>query len=656
MAQIRDLNRPIGTRRPLVTTAATVAAAVCALGFAPVAQASPVAAGGRVPITSDSELVPAGATDEGAASPAGALSVRVYLNGRNPAGLRQLARQVSTPGNPHYRHFLTPAQYTASYGPTARQTAAVVSWLRASGLTVTSTDSHYVAASGDQASVERAVGARMHLFRLNGTSLRAPAGRLSVPQTVAGDVLSISGLSTPTSAVRPASARPVPVTAAASATCSSSFGANPATTLPTAYGAVQPWQSCGYLPSQLRSGYGVTPTGLTGAGTRVAVVGAYASATIAADAATYASLHGEQAWADGQLTQVVPDGLPAQPSSWGMEEALDVEAVHAMAPGADVVYVAAPDTEDDSFVDAVSRIVDGHLADIVSNSWVLGADTGVPSAITKAFEQDFMQGAVEGIGFLFASGDTGSQAASADGTGPLQTATEYPASDPWVTAVGGTTLAVGADGQYGWETGWETDYAQLSADGTTWVDAPGTFSNGSGGGPSSLFTRPPYQRSAIPTTPSSSSGGAARRMVPDVAMDADPVTGMLVGQTFTVPGGSVFAQYASGGSSLAAPLFAGIQALAQQRAGSPLGFANPVIYQAAAAGAFRDVTGTPSAAPTPPAAVHTVTSISPTGTISTSNVLATFGRAQDAGLSVTTGYDDVTGLGTPTESYFNQVH
>jgi subtilase family serine protease len=136
-------------------------------------------------------------------------------------------------------------------------------------------------------------------------------------------------------------------------------------------------------------------------------------------------------------------------------------------------------------------------------------------------------------------------------------------------------------------------------------------------------------------------------------MDADPVTGMLVGQTFTLPTASVYVEFASGGTSLAAPLFAGIEAQAEQKAGHPLGFTNPAIYQAAARGGFRDVTDTPPGVTPPPAAVHTVISVSPTGTISTSFVLATFGRAQDTGLATTTGYDDVTGVGSPTSRTIN---
>ncbi|MGW1022924.1 S53 family peptidase [Streptomyces sp. NPDC002577] len=649
-------SRRPGRGRRLPAAAAALTVALVALGTAPQALAATAPAGDRVPLASDTGRAPAGAVDEGAASASGKVSLRVYLNGRDPAGLRALAREVSTPGDAHYRHFLTPAQFRSAYAPTAGQRAAVSAWLRSCGFDVDGGTGHYVSASGSPAAVDCAVGASLHRYRWHGRSLSALAGPARLPRSVATDVLSISGLSSLSPTVSPASGESATVTPASSATCSSSYGANPATALPPAYGTTQPYQVCGYLPSQLRGAYGVTPTGLTGTGTKVAVIGAYASTTVASDAQTYASRHGEQAWASGQFTQDVPDGLAAQPMDWGMEEIMDVEAVHAIAPAAGVEYVAAADATDASFVDAVSRIVDAHLADVVSNSWVIGADTGIPSATVSAFDQLFQQGAVEGIGFVFASGDHGSQAASQDGTGPLTTATEYPASDSWVTAAGGTSLAVDANGQYQWETGWESDYASLSADGTSWASLPGAYAGGAGGGPSALFTRPSYQQQLIPGS-AFTSNGTRRRVVPDVAMDADPVTGMLVGQTYTLPNGAGgYVEYASGGTSLAAPLFAGIQALAQQRAGRPLGFANPVIYQAAEDGAFRDVTDQPAGAPKPPAAVHTVLTADSTGTVTTNYVLATFGRSQDTGLATTAAYDDVTGVGSPTAAYFNHIH
>jgi subtilase family serine protease len=647
MVHIRDLSRRAKWLAASAPAAAAIAVVTALTGAAAPSAAAAGQPASRVPLPSASQLVPSGATDTGSVPSSQTAAIRVYLAGRDPAGLRALAAQVSTPGAAQYGRYLTPAQYAARFGPTARQVASVSSWLAGCGMQVTTVTQQFVGATGNQSAVSCVTGAQMHSFRWQGKPMWALAGHPSMPGAVASDVLSVTGLSSLTPTAKPAAATPATtqLPAATSATCSAYFGATPASTLPAAYGAVQPWHVCGYTPSQMRSAYGAGATGLTGQGTTVAIVDVGASATMSADAQKFASLNGGQPWAAGQYTEVVPAGLPAQPLSWTEEEATDVEAVHTMAPSANVVYVAAAGTADTDFLDALAGIVNNHLADIVSGSWVLGADTGIPAATVAAFELEFLQGAVEGIGFIFASGDTGSQASSQDGSGPLVTATQYPASDPLVTAVGGTTLAIGSSGQYSWEAGWETDFAQLSADGTSWAGLPGSFANGSGGGESGLFPMPPWQRALV------GSKFGNHRVVPDVAMDADQVTGMLVGLSFPLPTGPAYVQFASGGTSQATPLFAGMQALAQQHAGHPLGLANPVIYAAARTGAFHDVTDAPAGQPSPLAAAYIVTTVSSTGTLSQTDVMATFGQSASAGLATTPGFDDVTGVGSPTAGY-----
>ena len=135
-----------------------------------------------------------------------------------------------------------------------------------------------------------------------------------------------------------------------------------------------------------------------------------------------------------------------------------------MAPGADIAYVGADCGNDPApLLDALTRIVDRHLADIVSDSWFLGTEAQLTPDIVTAFQQVFEQGAIEGIGFYFSSGDSGDWSAQ---TPDHQPAVQFPASDPWVTSVGGTSLAVGRDRQYEWETGAGSDLAPLSAGGT----------------------------------------------------------------------------------------------------------------------------------------------------------------------------------------------
>ena len=131
---------------------------------------------------------------------------------------------------------------------------------------------------------------------------------------------------------------------------------------------------------------------------------------------------------------------------------------------------------------------------------------------------------MQGIGFMFSSGDDGDEFLA---SGRVQT--DFPTSDPWVTAVGGTSTAIGAGGELLWQTGWGTNKYDLSANGKGWVPSfTPPFLYGSGGGFSTLFNRPAYQDGVVHEA-------APGRAVPDVALDGDPTTGMLVGETQVFP-------------------------------------------------------------------------------------------------------------------------
>ena len=168
---------------------------------------------------------------------------------------------------------------------------------------------------------------------------------------------------------------------------------------------------------------------------------------------------------------------------------------------------------------------------------------------------------------------------------------DWPASSPWVTAVGGTSLGVNATNDRQFEFGWQTGKITLDTSTTpaTWPTKI-TYNGGAGGGTSRLFAQPSYQAGVVPSTISQTYGGAAMRAVPDVAAVADPNTGMLVGQTQTqADGTSGFSFYRIGGTSLASPLYAGMFALAVQNHGE-YGLANPALYSTRATS--KDITKT----------------------------------------------------------------
>jgi subtilase family serine protease len=225
-----------------------------------------------------------------------------------------------------------------------------------------------------------------------------------------------------------------------------------------------------------------------------------------------------------------------------------------------------------------------------------------------------------------------------------------PASLPWVTAVGGTSLATDKNGDYRFETGWGTDTAKLAKDGRSWAKLPGTFTGGAGGGTSGRVDEPFYQYNVVPSKLARARGGR-HRVVPDIAAVADSATGFLVGQTETWPDHTVrYGEYRIGGTSLATPVIAAIQALAQQaRGGLPLGFANPALYARYGTPAFHDVTDTPLGAGTTLAMVRKDFHNSANAADGIDTTLRTMGH--DSSLSAVTGFDNVTGLGTPAAKY-----
>ncbi|MFD8812423.1 protease pro-enzyme activation domain-containing protein, partial [Streptomyces sp. NPDC059627] len=435
--------------------------------------------------------------DKGATSDSTQLNARVYLAGQDAKGLAAYAKAVSDPSSPLYGKYLTAKQAQARYGATAAQVKAVKSWLTAAGLKVTEVTQHYIAVSGDVSAAEKAFGTQLHNYAKGSKTYRAPTQTASVPAAVSDAVLTVTGLDNAPHTATHDDTLPAPSTVFKNAgPFSSYYGSNTATTLPDAYGSKIPYAVEGYTGKQLRAAYGAGK--YTGKGAKVAIIDAYASPTIAYDAGTYAKNHGDAAWKTSQLNQVLPseythvDDPICAASSWYGEESLDVEAVHAVAPAADVTYVAAASCYGDDLLDALSKVVDNHLADIVSNSWG-GLEDGETTDDAAALDQVFQLGAVQGIGFYFATGDSGDFAAA---TGTKQVVS--PGNSAWVTAVGGTSLAVGKGDKYLWETGWGTEKAALSADGNSWTGFPGAFTSGAGGGTSKTVSEPYYQKGVVP--------------------------------------------------------------------------------------------------------------------------------------------------------------
>ena len=623
----------------LIATTTLVAAAIAGAGPAQAADH------GTRAIPHTKPMWTAKARHLGAAGSKTSVHARVYLAPQGGiAALKAAAVAVSTPGSASYHQFLSPAQYRATYAPTGADVSAVRSWLTGAGLHVdgVAAGNRYLSVSGTVRGAEKAFSTQIGRFVHNGRKVQAPTTALAAPAALASKVLTVTGIDTTPHLTAPKKSDSAQATLPAAFVnarpCSTFYGQVPATAqadgttpLPTFNGATLPYAVCGYTGPQFRGAY-EGATALDGHGVTVAITDAYASTTMAADAATYAARNGDAAYAGGQYTEVVAPRFThtheCDPAGWSGEQSLDVEAVHAMAQGANIRYYGAASCYDSDLLDTLGQVVDENIAKLVTNSWG-DLDSNETADSIAAYEQVFLQGAVQGISFMFSSGDDGDELAN---SGTVQT--DYPASDPYVTAVGGTSTAIAQANSLSWQTGWGTEKYTLSADGASWTSVGYLY--GAGGGYSSLFPKPAYQ----------SGVSGSQRAVPDVAMDADPTTGMLVGQTQLFPKRVVqYGEYRIGGTSLASPLFAGMTALALQDHPAGQGMLNPAIYGAAKA--FTDVKG--PGPDTGNVRVDYANGVDQSGGLLYS--VRTFD--QDSSLTVTRGWDDVTGLGSPNTAWFN---
>jgi subtilase family serine protease len=420
-----------------------------------------------------------------------------------------------------------------------------------------------------------------------------------------------------------------------------------------------------FNPASTHAAYNVGPlysAGFDGHGITIAIVDSYGSDTMAHDLHVY-----DQAWGlppmCGEEGVTCTPGMPtfstlslqgspatkAPPpkskgtgqedkSAWALEVALDVESAHAMAPGANILLVTTPTAETlgvqglPQMMNAEQYVVDHHLAQVVTQSFGTAEEAFGSSQSLLNLRHAFVSAAANHVTVLASSGDGGSAnvrkspvgGPNAQPTFPFPTV-GWPASDPLVTGVGGTYLCTDATAT----SGRILDNVHPPVN----CQAPNTQAEvgwiGSGGGFSHVFARPDYQ-STLPA--GSTPIPATTRGVPDVALQASARTGQLIylslppdGQSGLICGSSPCSTgwYDVGGTSASSPQWAGLVAIADQINGGGLGFINPALYRlatnpAAYASDFFDVTtGTNQADPSVP------------------------------GFPATTGWDPVTGLGTP---------
>jgi subtilase family serine protease len=619
------------------------------------------------------------ATRTGAPAPSTKLQLAVWLKQRDASGLDRATRAIYTHGSGRYHQWLTSRQVTRAYAPTRHQVAVVERYLRGQGFKVNSVAGNraYVNVTGTVTQANRAFHVSLGTYRYRGHTYRGTATAPKLRGIAGNHIGSVAGLDT-AAAYKPMHTKRHTTPADSSTPWDGVCGDFSTTKSldfinPTQTKSFTGFIPCtGYTGAQLQQAYGVDQLPAdAGAGQTVAIVDAYGSPTILQDANKFSQVSGLPALDSSNFQVVMPQGIgnkkeskAQDPLGWQAEVSIDVEAVHAMAPGAKIVLVVAPNNYA-SLDEAVNWINIHHIANIVTSSWGLPLDLAAPGQASRD-ERIFEMAAAQGIGENFSTGDSGDEVQH---TGNLSV--DFPSSSPWVNAVGGTSLFTHSDGSYDAETGWgDTFYRLATCDQSSTIAGqlhcdvynqdPSKvldegFTGGAGGGLSNIWSAQPWQSSAISGANAAGYGTVGtHRALPDVSMLADPETGMNIWITDQSVGDTAPEQEQFGGTSLASPLFAGIMAdVDQARAGvgdGPAGLASQYLYNLPS-GAVRDVLP-PTFGTTNPSTAAGLDSRSLFYGSFFSGSLFNVGFNADSSLDTAPGWDDVTGGGTPNAPAF----
>ena len=487
-----------------------------------------VQVGGRLPVLASSSR------SLGRLSQTAPMTVTLTLPLRRQAELSDLLRRLADPADPAYGRYLTPAQFAAQFSPTEADYAALAQYARAQGLAVTGTHSNRLLLDVAAPVPTLEAAFRVHLNRYlspDGRVFHAPDAAPSVARAVAGLVTGVVGLSDAAvrrpHLIRADTDRPAFAEPKATGTGSGPLG--------------------GLAPQDIQAAYNLSSVSLTGSGQTMALF--ELDGYNPNDIGSYESRFNLPFV---PMENILLDGATGQAGSNSDEVTLDIELQLALAPGVSRLLVYETGTADSQVLDGYSRIAEDNRAKEISTSW--GLDEPDSNLSTLQSENAiFEQMAAQGQTIFAAAGDYGAYDTGSRAGGVT---VDDPGSQPFVCSVGGTTLSTSGTNTYFSETTWNA----------------GSISSGAGGGGiSSVWPTPSWQQDAIS---SASLGSTAMRNVPDVSLNADPDTGYSVyikGQWVVY-----------GGTSCAAPLWAGFTALVnQQRAAnglSPLGQASPALY------------------------------------------------------------------------------
>ncbi|HEV2583382.1 MAG TPA: S53 family peptidase, partial [Ktedonobacteraceae bacterium] len=492
----------------------------------------------------------------GDAVPSMRLSLSINLSLRNTADLARYVQAEYTPGSYLFHRYLSAAEFAALYGPTAQDVQQVAGFLRAQGFSVTRAvaGQQVIDFSGTVAQAEQSFGVQIHTYRAgNGRVFYANSAAPRVPLALRPLIANINGLDNATARAHPPLRSPRSISPARS----------PRSIVCPGPGS----DALEYLlPSQFSSAYNFTGAynaGLRGEGQGIALfeLDGYSGSDIAAFQSCYDKN------SPTRINNVLIDGGVATPGSGAIEVELDMEVVLGTLNGLTNLFVyQAPNTAT-GYNDEWNQIVQDDIP-VVSTSWGL-CEPQMSASDVQAENGFFVQADAQGQSILTAAGDNG---AFDCGDGTL--AVDDPASNPNITGVGGTHLIVNSSSSYSSES--------------VWSGTPNSF-NGGGGGISQLWTMPSYQsgpgviNGSSSGSPCSAPSGQYCREVPDVSLNADPTVGYVVYCTVATAQCDPSAPFIPvGGTSAAAPMWAGVVALTDQyeleHGGTNLGFLNPLLY------------------------------------------------------------------------------
>ena len=468
---------------------------------------------------------------------------------RDPAGLAKFLADVYDPASPNFRHYLTPEEFTARFGPTEQDYAAVKNFARANGFQITGTHGNRLLLDvrANVADIQRAFHLNLRKFKhpREARDFFAPDAEPMVDFNL--PVADVGGLNN--------YALPQPKLVKKNAVAAGVVARNGPGSAP---------DGSSYIGNDFRAAY-LPDTTLTGAGQAVGVLefdGFYAG-----DIAAYARAAGGGR-TNIAVQTVLLDGFNGRPTtgpnSGNSEVALDIELAMAMAPGLSKVicFTGGPNGQQNDILNAMAA------SNSVKNLCCCWGWSGGPDATTDAI---FQQMAAQGQSFFNASGDSDAFTTGASSVNGVDNPNNQnaPSSSPYITQVGGTTLVTTGPGG-----AWQSE--------SVWNWGGGS---GGSGGISSHYAIPSWQANV---SMASNQGSATQRNIPDVALTADNI--------FVLSDNGSSGSY--GGTSCATPLWAGLAALANQQAAAlgnaPVGFINPVIYGigsgAGYAQAFNDIT------------------------------------------------------------------